>query len=106
MRILFFCEQYFPNISGGAEIFVQLLAEELVKVGHIVYVCSIADAYKQGEKNGVNLIYLKYHNIYWQYKKQGNLLSKTIWHLVDMYNLFYRKDITKILTKNKKESTI
>lgn len=97
MRILFFCEQYFPNISGGAEIFVQLLAEELVKVGHIVYVCSIADAYKQGEKNGVNLIYLKYHNIYWQYKKQGNLLSKTIWHLVDMYNLFYRKDITKIL---------
>jgi len=99
MRILFFSELYFPNISGGAEIFVQLLAENLVKVGHTVYICSIADSYKRSEKNGVNLIYLKYHNIYWEYQHSGNSIGKAIWHMIDMYNHFFRHDISLIISE-------
>ena len=99
MKILFFSEQYFPNISGGAEIFVQLLAEELVNHGHTVYVCSIADTAYRNTKNGVNLIYLKHHNIYWEYQHRGNALEKAIWHTIDMYNLSFRRDISQIISE-------
>lgn len=99
MRILFFSELYFPNISGGAEICVQMLAEELVKAGHTVYVCSIADTDNRSTKNGVNLIYLKFHNIYWEYQHRGNALEKAIWHTIDMYNVSFRHDISQIISE-------
>ena len=60
---------YYPYQIGGAEVSVQLLAEELVRKGHQVRVVCI---HKENNKkianiNDVEVVYLPLKNIYWPF---------------------------------------
>lgn len=59
MKILIVNNLYYPNLVGGGEVSVQILAEGLKKIGHDVMVISLGDI------NNVNrvdnsLFYLDY----------------------------------------------
>ena len=55
MRILFVTKDYYPNISGGGEISLKLLAESLVKGGHKITVIAF-DGNKKEVINNVEII--------------------------------------------------
>ena len=89
MRILIFNELYTPNKKGGAEVSTQLLAESLVELGHEIHICTSSNKNSDEIINGVVIHRRKQHNIYWSfYHDSMPVWKKTIWHLVEMYNLF------------------
>lgn len=67
MKIMIFNSLYYPYRVGGAEISVQLLAEELVRIGHDVKVITLHEQKSRLEDvlNGVKVVYLPLKNIYW-----------------------------------------
>lgn len=97
MNILMINTLYTPNAIGGAEVSVQLLAEELVRNGNKVRVVTLHESAKREEKeiNGVEVVYLPLKNIYWPFGKTKNKLSKLIWHIIDMYNPFMYHQVGK-----------
>ncbi|WP_211129835.1 glycosyltransferase, partial [Serratia surfactantfaciens] len=88
MNILMVNTLYAPYAVGGAEVSVQLLAEELVKSGHKVRVLTLHNEKKRKKEllNGVDIVYLPLANIYWPFQKKRGRISKLIWHLLDLYN--------------------
>ncbi|ELS1885476.1 TPA: glycosyltransferase family 4 protein [Raoultella planticola] len=102
MRILIVNTLYYPYKVGGAEVSVRLLAEALVKVGNEVTVVSIHEhkIEKRDLINGVNVIYLPYSNIYWQFGKEKNgMFSRLAWHFLDNYNFLVKDKINDIITE-------
>lgn len=97
MNILIINTLYTPNAIGGAEVSVQLLAEELVRNGNKVRVVTLHESAKREEKeiNGVEVVYLPLKNIYWPFGKTKNKFSKLIWHIIDMYNPFMSRQVGK-----------
>lgn len=102
MKIMFVNTLYTPNMIGGAEKSVQLLAESLYKRGHEPIVISTAKEDDEKTVNGVRVFYLKHRNLYWsiESKKQSKFL-KPIWHMFDVYNPFMKKRITEIINQTK-----
>ncbi|HDZ1179956.1 TPA: glycosyltransferase, partial [Klebsiella pneumoniae] len=78
MKIMIFNSLYYPYRVGGAEISVQLLAEELVRQGNTVRVVTLGENKRREEKlvNGVNLVVLPMKNIYWPYSEQKKTALK------------------------------
>ena len=103
MRILIFNTNYYPNISGGAEISTQLLAETLVTMGNDVWVCTLADKNDVKDVNGVHVIYASFRNIYWSFHGTKSKIKKVIWHLVDVYNPFFVGYIENLIDDIKPE---
>lgn len=100
MKILFINILYYPNIHGGAERSVQLLAEGLVKKGHKSVVIALGEKYQEYNHNGVQIYVLEYKNIYPLYTKENISYRKfkvPLWHTIDTYNFFIKKDISKII---------
>lgn len=90
MKIMIFNTLYFPYRIGGAEVSVQLLAEELVLQGHIVRVVSLTEGNERKVTmlNGVEIIKLPLSNVYWPFSKENkSFLKKAIWHLFDYLNV-------------------
>lgn len=90
MKILIINTLYYPYKIGGAEVSVQILAEELVRSGHVVRIITLHNNKKRMEKeiNGVTVIYLPLINIYWPFEhKRHNILTKFFWHILDSYNI-------------------
>ncbi|MFV0607065.1 MAG: glycosyltransferase family 4 protein [Niabella sp.] len=89
MKIMIFNSLYYPYRIGGAEVSVQLLAEEFVKQGHKVRVITLHEHEQRIVKmiNGVEVIYLPLKNIYWPFDyKVTSKIKKMIWHIIDCYN--------------------
>lgn len=102
MKILFFNTLYYPNIVGGAEKSVQLLAERLVKKGLEVVVVSTAKEDRIDYVNGVKVYYLKHRNLYWAIdSKKKKSYQKAIWHSLDNYNFFMKEEIERIIDNEK-----
>lgn len=101
MKILIINEYYTPNIQGGAEISCQLLAESLVKMGHEVFVITTSDKNEFKIHNGVSVYYEKIKNLYWPHLNNPGNGRKTIWHLIDLYNIFVGARIAELLCKIK-----
>ena len=102
MKILIVNEFYFPYQRGGAEVSTQLLAEELVQLGHQVVVCCSFYKNKIETHNGVKIYYMKTNPIYWGGdNKVPNRLQKTLWHIVDLCNPFIAKPFLKVLQEEK-----
>lgn len=98
MKILIFNEFYTPNITGGAEISTQVLAEALVRQGHNVTVCTSASKDYEDVINGVKVYYLSLNPLYWAYKcKDVSKIKKLIWHTIDVYNIFAQSKVNKIV---------
>ena len=100
MRIMIFNTLYYPFRIGGAEVSVQMLAEELVRQGNDVRVITLHDKKERKEifLNGVEVVYLPLKNVYWPFtnNKQSSL-KKLLWHALDNYNfLMYKKILVEI----------
>lgn len=99
MRIAIVCTLYPPYILGGAEKSTALLAEGLLEQGHDVFVITTGKEDEQVNLNGINVYRLKNRNIYWRYPQRDKpLLKKAIWHLLDIYNVFYEDSLKRIFT--------
>ncbi|NBJ33780.1 glycosyltransferase [Serratia fonticola] len=98
MKIIIVNTLYHPFKIGGAEVSVQLLAEELVLKGHHVRVISLHDLKKRMIENinGVEVVYLPLKNIYWPFdnNKKGKL-KRLLWHIIDMYNIPMAQAVSK-----------
>ncbi|KYQ95118.1 glycosyltransferase family 4 protein [Serratia sp. TSA_198.1] len=102
MKILIVNTIYSPFKVGGAEVSVQLLAEELVKIGHSVRVVTLHDEKnrKSATINGVDVCYLPLKNLYWPFDSNANRqssLKKLLWHIIDNYNPVMAKLFAKEL---------
>jgi glycosyltransferase involved in cell wall biosynthesis len=57
-HVLFLVNNFYPRV-GGVETHVQLLAEELARVGHRVTVVTLGDHASRSEENGVTVVRLR-----------------------------------------------
>jgi glycosyltransferase involved in cell wall biosynthesis len=103
MRIILVNTFYYPKFVGGAEIFVQQLAEGLINRGHSVYVLAMGAGNKVYRKNKVVVVTFKQRNIYSHYNGTLNksAFSKIMWHLIDSMNLGYHYKLSHLLKKIK-----
>lgn len=102
MKIVMINTFYWPIKVGGAEVSVQLLAESMVKAGHDVSVLTLTENKHilEDVRNGVRIYRMPLRNIYWpSSNKSRGILQKFIWHLVDNYNFFSKKEIGAVLRK-------
>lgn len=98
MKILLINSLYTPNIIGGAERSVQILAESFASCGHEVIVATTASNDKREIINKVKVQYVRVPNLYWMYtsKKQA-IWKKPFWHLLDADNPFVEKIISNLI---------
>jgi glycosyltransferase involved in cell wall biosynthesis len=105
MTILMFNTLYYPDRFGGAEKSVQLLAEELVGLGHkVVIVCLAEKASEVFNYKGVKVYKLKHKNIYWAFKSKRQrfgLIQKFIWHFINTYLSLNFNKIRQIIREEK-----
>lgn len=102
MNIVLFNTLYYPYRIGGAEVSVQILAEELVAKGNNVTVVSLSEGVKQERDNigGVKIIKLPIKNLYWPFnQKKQSKLTRLLWHIIDIYNPAYNKTVKDIFTE-------
>lgn len=98
MKIMIFNSLYYPYRVGGAEISVQLLAEELADRGNTVRVVTLHEKATRELKilNGVTVVSLPLRNIYWPFdNKKHAVIKRLAWHLIDTFNLFMYKSVLK-----------
>ena len=81
---------YPPEIVGGAEVSVALLAEALAQRGHqVVVVCLHRErGFVVGERDGVRVYRVLIDNFYWPFEnnRRRSVLRKLAWHLRDTWN--------------------
>jgi glycosyltransferase involved in cell wall biosynthesis len=104
-RILFVTNRYFPHLTGGAEITVQTLAQELRRRGHEVSVISLsptADA-SQDEVNGIRVHRIVVRNVYAPFGAAQPGLKRMLWHLRDIHNADAAAVVGRILDAERPE---
>jgi len=101
-KILIINSLYYPNITGGAERSVQLLAEGLKNAGLEPVIISTAETDSVEYVNGIRVYYLRIPNLYWMRdaKKQPPY-KKPFWHLIDSYNPTASSRLTGIILTEK-----
>jgi len=102
MKVLIINSLYYPNVVGGAEISVQLLAESLLKSGLEPVVVSTSDKEDRNKVNGVKVYYINHSNLYWlpDFKKK-NKVVRMFWHMWDSYNPIINRRIGRIINIEK-----
>ncbi|MBD3257705.1 glycosyltransferase [candidate division GN15 bacterium] len=104
MKILFVNSLYYPNVVGGAERSLQLLAESLAAAGEEIVVLSTDDETHSGMVNGVRVYYVRSPNLYWmRTAKSQPAYKKPLWHMIDSYNPRVRPIVSDIIAKEKPE---
>ena len=102
MKILLLNSLYYPNIIGGAEKSVQLLAESLLSRGHEPVVITTSDGLSVDYINGVKVYYLKIPNLYTiSVAKEQPLFKKPLWHMIDTVNPFITSILQEIIQKER-----
>lgn len=102
MRIAIICTLYPPYVLGGAEISTSLLAKGLANKGHEVTVITTGNKQKEEIVDGIRVYRVKNKNIYWRYpQRDKHIIRKSIWHLIDIYNIAYKKNIKELLCQIK-----
>jgi len=102
-KILFICNQYFPNFVGGAEISVQTLVEELTRQGTECVVVSLASAAEDSVDvvNGVRVYRVHARNVYAPFSGPKSPVSKLLWHVQDVANSRMAREVGRILDREK-----
>lgn len=105
MKILFLNSMYPPEIVGGAEVSVSLLAEALVRRGHEVATVCLHKGKSDvvDELKGVRVYRLPIENIYWPFgdERKRPPLQRLIWHLRDTWNSKAARRFGEILDTEK-----
>ncbi len=98
MKVLIFNSLYYPNIIGGAERSVQILAEGLLEWNITPVIVTTSDRDFVDYVNNVKVYYVNVPNLYWmKTSKEQPKWKKPFWHLFDMYNPLVSKKISIIL---------
>lgn len=99
MKVVIVNNLYAPNMRGGAERSVQLLAEGLVRTGvEATVVCIDEVARETAELNGVKVVTLGVANVYWPFGEASpSTLWRKLWHLVDLYNPVMERRVVEVL---------
>ncbi len=102
MKIMLFNTLFSPNIIGGAEKSVQLLAQGLIDLGHEVIAVSISNHAELTITEGIKAYYIHHHNIYWGgMPGESGKMKKIGWHVLDILNPGIYRDLKKILNMEK-----
>jgi glycosyltransferase involved in cell wall biosynthesis len=99
MKVLLVNIFYVPYVVGGAERFLQVLAESLVQAGHEVVVVSLGRGPTRVERlNGVKVYYIGVKVLPWPVdtRKKPNLL-RPFWHILDTYNPWRARKAAEII---------
>ncbi len=102
MKVCLINTLYYPNIVGGAERSVKILADTLCKLGHEVFVVTLTsgNSITINTVDSIKVYYVPLKNRYFPFVKGGyetNSLSKGIWHFKDSYNFEMSHDIYDIV---------
>jgi glycosyltransferase involved in cell wall biosynthesis len=95
---------YPPDVVGGAEKSVMLLAESFVGAGHEVVIACLTKEHRQSVamQNGVKVYRLPLKNIYWPFDAKSHpLLARIAWHLIDIYNPQMSRAVARIVAAEK-----
>ncbi|HEX7126918.1 MAG TPA: glycosyltransferase family 4 protein [Thermodesulfobacteriota bacterium] len=95
---------YHPNVLGGAERSVQLLAESLVERGHAAVVVSLGRerARRTDEVRGVRVHYLPLRNLYWPFGGPAPAAARrALWHALDSYNPRMAAEVGAVLDEER-----
>lgn len=105
MKILIVNTLYPPDIMGGAEVSVSLLAEAFSRNGHQVAVVCLQKAgeLSVGERNGIRTYRVQIDNTYWPFgqDRKPPALDRLRWHLRDTWNRRSAKRFGAILDTEK-----
>lgn len=102
MRIAIFSSLYYPDIKGGAEVSVKVLAESLKQLGREVFVITTAEKGGYRPIQGVQVLYLPPNNLYaWKTSRTKPLLLKVLWHAIDFFNLFLILRVWQVIRRLK-----
>ena len=107
MKVVLLNTLYYPQVVGGAERVVQLLAEALVGAGHQAVVVALdgGDA-SRGVEGGVDVLRLPLRNVYWPFhgatdRHSVGAASKAVWHVFDSYNPLMAHTVGRLLDAEK-----
>jgi glycosyltransferase involved in cell wall biosynthesis len=98
-RILFIANQYYPHVVGGAELSVQTLGEELLRMGMQICVISLSPNGHDSidEVNGIRVHRLAVDNVYTPFTGPKSALQKFIWHSKDVHNSSMAAKVAAVL---------
>ena len=99
MKILIVNTFYYPYNVGGSEAMVKLLAESLQKNKHEVFVLCTGEEDCREDINSVTVYRMRIANLYQLQNKNKNRLAKILFHLLDIYNVFNKKKIEKVISE-------
>jgi glycosyltransferase involved in cell wall biosynthesis len=87
-KIVFVANQYFPNVVGGAELTLQILAEALSERGREVVSISLSPTScdSQDEVNGIRVYRVAVRNSYYPFGAERSPAKRFFWHLRDVYD--------------------
>lgn len=108
MRIMIVNTWYYPNLMGGAEHSVKLLAENLVKAGNEVAIFTIDNREKGIKKDVINgvLVYRSsagIYNLYKAYETNTNMLYKLFQKNIEVYNPTIKREYLDVCNEFKPE---
>ncbi len=101
MKILFASANYGGRIVGGAQLSIQLVAEQLIAEGHevgVLFVDPNGAAYEVAE-NGVHLFRVHPNNIHWHLDSRKTKLRRAAWHIIDRFGGAMRNDCRSVIEK-------
>ena len=101
MKILILNTWYYPNMQGGAEFSVKILAETLANKGHIVGVFCI-DSINGFESSIVNSVHVfrssgNKYNLYRAYFEKRSITEKLYDKYHEIWNISIKKDLNYVL---------
>jgi len=98
MKILLINSLYYPNIIGGTEISVQILAEELQKKGIEIVVITLSNKNYIDFVNGIKVYYIYHSNFSWLLNSKRNVkLLIPLRHLISLKNSVIDRKFKKII---------
>jgi len=99
VKILIVNNLYSPNVLGGAEASIQVLAEALARAGsEVAVVATAAEAAAPFEQNGVRVLTLPPANVEWPFtQRHRHPLKRKLWHLLDTYNPLMEKRLGNLI---------
>lgn len=97
MRVLILNTYYYPNMIGGTENSVKLLAERLVKEGHSVAVMTVDGSSKAKNKEIINGVYVFRYKEHW-YKPADLFSLSTLDRIINRYYDLFNTEISSYLS--------
>ena len=98
MKILLINSLYYPNIAGGTEISVQILAEELQKRGIEIATVTLSDKNYIDFVNGIKVYYFYHSNFTWLLNSKRNIkILRPLRHLMSLKNPVIDRKLEKII---------